>query len=55
MIFLKKRYAEARSVVGEQIALSPQCGFASVEEGNCIDEETQWKKIDLLVSCQDFL
>ena len=45
---------EARSVVGEQIALSPQCGFASVEEGNCIDEETQWKKIDLLVSCQDF-
>ena len=53
--FLKKRYAEARSVVGEKIALSPQCGFASVEEGNCIDEETQWKKIDLLVSCQDFL
>lgn len=53
--FLKKRYAEARSVVGAQIALSPQCGFASVEEGNCIDEETQWKKIDLLVSCQDFL
>ena len=53
--FLKKRYAEARSVVGDQIALSPQCGFASVEEGNCIDEETQWKKIDLLVSCQDFL
>ena len=28
---------------------------AAVEEGNCIDEETQWKKIDLLVSCQDFL
>ena len=53
--FLKKRYAEARSVVKDQIALSPQCGFASVEEGNCIDEETQWKKIDLLVSCQDFL
>ena len=45
---------KTRSVVGEQIALSPQCGFASVEEGNCIDEETQWKKIDLLVSCQEF-
>ena len=52
---IKKRYEEAKSVVGEQIALSPQCGFASVEEGNCIDEETQWKKIDLLVSCKDFL
>ena len=35
--------------------IMPQCGFASVEEGNCIDEETQWKKIDLLVSCKDFL
>lgn len=52
---IKKRYEEAKAVVGEQIALSPQCGFASVEEGNCIDEETQWKKIDLLVSCKDFL
>ena len=35
--------------------LYTSCGFASVEEGNCIDEETQWKKIDLLVSCKDFL
>ena len=52
---IKKRYLEAKSIVGDNIALSPQCGFASVEEGNCIDEETQWKKIDLLVSCQDFL
>lgn len=52
---IKVRYLEAKSVVGDNIALSPQCGFASVEEGNCIDEETQWKKIDLLVSCQDFL
>lgn len=52
---IKKRYLEAKAAVGDNIALSPQCGFASVEEGNCIDEETQWKKIDLLVSCQDFL
>lgn len=52
---IKRRYEEAKSIVGDNIALSPQCGFASVEEGNCIDEETQWKKIDLLVSCQDFL
>ena len=52
---LKQRYLEAKAVVGDNIALSPQCGFASVEEGNCIDEETQWKKIDLLVSCQDFI
>lgn len=52
---IKRRYLEAKAVVGDNIALSPQCGFASVEEGNCIDEETQWKKIDLLVSCNDFL
>ena len=52
---INTRYEETKAVVGEQIALSPQCGFASVEEGNCIDEETQWKKIDLLVSCKDFL
>lgn len=52
---LRRRYAEARAVVGDNIALSPQCGFASVEEGNSIDEATQWQKIDLLVSCQDFL
>ncbi|WP_027089112.1 5-methyltetrahydropteroyltriglutamate--homocysteine S-methyltransferase [Thomasclavelia saccharogumia] len=52
---IKTRYLEAKSIIGDNIALSPQCGFASVEEGNCIDEDTQWKKIDLLVSCQDFL
>ena len=52
---IKERYEQAKAVVGDNIALSPQCGFASVEEGNCIDEETQWKKIDLLVSCQDFI
>ena len=52
---LKRRYSEAKKIVGDNIALSPQCGFASVEEGNCMDEDTQWKKIDLLVSCKDFL
>lgn len=52
---IRKRYLEAKAIVGDNIALSPQCGFASVEEGNCIDEETQWKKIDLLVSCVAFL
>lgn len=52
---IKQRYLKAKAVVGDNIALSPQCGFASVEEGNSIDEVTQWKKIDLLVSCNDFL
>ena len=52
---IKERFLEAKEVIGDNLALSPQCGFASVEEGNCIDEETQWKKIDLLISCKDFI
>ena len=52
---IKERFLEAKSIIGENIGLSPQCGFASVEEGNSIDEVRQWEKIDLLVSCKDFL
>ena len=28
-----------------QLCLSPQCGFASTEEGNMLTEEEQWTKI----------
>ena len=28
-----------------QLCLSPQCGFASTEEGNQLTEEEQWTKI----------
>lgn len=28
-----------------QLALSPQCGFASTEEGNALDEAQQWAKL----------
>jgi 5-methyltetrahydropteroyltriglutamate--homocysteine methyltransferase len=33
----------------EQLALSPQCGFASTEEGNVLTEEEQWAKLRLCV------
>ena len=33
----------------EQLALSPQCGFASTEEGNDLTEAQQWAKIRLCV------
>ena len=46
-----KRYESCKEIVGDNIGLCPQCGFASVEEGNTILEEIQWKKIDLLVAC----
>lgn len=32
----------------DQLSLSPQCGFASTEEGNLLTEEEQWKKLQLV-------
>lgn len=32
----------------DRLSLSPQCGFASTEEGNILTEEQQWKKIALI-------
>ncbi|WP_018700521.1 5-methyltetrahydropteroyltriglutamate--homocysteine S-methyltransferase [Amorphus coralli] len=33
----------------DQFCLSPQCGFASTEEGNILTEEQQWKKLEFVV------
>ena len=33
----------------EQLALSPQCGFASTEEGNVLTEDQQWAKLREIV------
>ena len=33
----------------ENLALSPQCGFASMAEGNVISEDEQWKKMQLVM------
>lgn len=46
---IKKRIQEATQYVPlEQLSLSPQCGFASTEEGNLLTEEEQWKKLELI-------
>jgi 5-methyltetrahydropteroyltriglutamate--homocysteine methyltransferase len=37
----------------DQLAVSTQCGFASVIEGNEIDEETQWRKLELVARVAD--
>ncbi|XJZ25682.1 5-methyltetrahydropteroyltriglutamate--homocysteine S-methyltransferase [Bacillota bacterium Lsc_1132] len=43
---IKRRIDEAsRYVPLEQLGLSPQCGFASTEEGNLLTEEQQWAKL----------
>lgn len=33
----------------DRLCLSPQCGFASTEEGNILTEDEQWKKIGLVI------
>jgi 5-methyltetrahydropteroyltriglutamate--homocysteine methyltransferase len=33
----------------DQLCLSPQCGFASTEEGNTLAEEEQWAKLRMIV------
>lgn len=43
---IKRRIAEAATFVPlEQLANSPQCGFASTEERNYLTESQQWAKV----------
>lgn len=37
----------------EQLAISPQCGFASVMEGNDTNADAQWRKLDLVCRVAD--
>jgi 5-methyltetrahydropteroyltriglutamate--homocysteine methyltransferase len=47
---LKSRIdAAARFVPLERLCLSPQCGFASTEEGNLLTEDEQWAKLARVV------
>jgi 5-methyltetrahydropteroyltriglutamate--homocysteine methyltransferase len=39
----------SRYVSPERLALSPQCGFASVAAGNLLSEDDQWRKLELVV------
>ncbi len=47
---LKRRIDEAaRFIPLDQFCLSPQCGFASTEEGNILAEDEQWAKLRMIV------
>jgi len=47
---LKRRIEEASKFASlDQLCLSPQCGFASTEEGNVLAEEEQWAKLRCIV------
>ncbi len=54
---LLRRMEEAAGYVDgmERLAISPQCGFASVMVGNEIDEDVQWRKLDLVSDVADRL
>jgi len=48
---LRRRIDEAsRYVPLDQLALSPQCGFASTAAGNLISMDDQWRKLELVVA-----
>ena len=34
--------------IRDRLALSPQCGFASTEEGNLVTDADQWSKLALV-------
>jgi 5-methyltetrahydropteroyltriglutamate--homocysteine methyltransferase len=46
---LQQIEAAAKYVPLEDLALSPQCGFASTMEGNLLTEDQQWAKLQLVV------
>ncbi|MDN6436070.1 MAG: hypothetical protein L0K13_08980, partial [Lentilactobacillus parabuchneri] len=48
--FLKARIRDAAQYVPlDNLCISPQCGFASTEEGNHLTEEDQWNKLALVI------
>src|SRR5205085_9865262 len=47
---LQRRIEEAAKFVDlDQLCLSPQCGFASTEEGNALTENQQWAKLARII------
>jgi 5-methyltetrahydropteroyltriglutamate--homocysteine methyltransferase len=51
---IKRRIDEASKYIAlDQLCLSPQCGFASTEEGNVLAEDEQWAKLRMIVEIAD--
>ncbi len=47
---LKRRIEQAAKFISlDRLCLSPQCGFASTEEGNILAEDEQWAKLKMIV------
>ncbi len=51
---IKRRIEQATKFIDiDQLALSPQCGFASTEDGNTLAEDEQWAKLRMIVEVAD--
>ena len=51
---IERRIEEAAKFVDlDQLCLSPQCGFASTEEGNLLAEDEQWAKLRRVIEIAD--
>ncbi len=51
---IRRRIDEAAKFASlDQLCLSPQCGFASTEEGNTLAEDEQWAKLRMIVEIAD--
>ena len=51
---IKRRIDQATKFIAlDQLCLSPQCGFASTEEGNILAEDEQWAKLRMIVELAD--
>ena len=51
---IKRRIDQAAKFVSlQQLCLSPQCGFASTEEGNLLAEDEQWAKLRMIVELSE--
>ncbi len=51
---VKRRIEEAAKFADlDQLCLSPQCGFASTEEGNVLSEDEQWAKLREIIEISD--
>jgi 5-methyltetrahydropteroyltriglutamate--homocysteine methyltransferase len=47
---IRRRIDQAAKFIPlDQLCLSPQCGFASTEEGNILAEDEQWAKLRMIV------
>jgi 5-methyltetrahydropteroyltriglutamate--homocysteine methyltransferase len=51
---IPRRIEEAAKFLDiDQLCLSPQCGFASTEEGNALAEDAQWAKLEMIAEIAD--